>query len=98
MALAPRGRHVQIGLMLGADAAPAVPVGRIIARELHLIGSHGMGAAAYPELLAQVASGALQPERLIGDSIALSELPAAIGDMDRFATRPGVTIIEKFSA
>lgn len=98
MSLAPRGRHVQIGLMLADDSAPPIPVGRIIARELHLIGSHGMGAAAYPELLSRVASGALAPQRLIGASIALSELPSAITSMGRFATEPGVTVIEHFSA
>ena len=98
MALAPRGRHVQIGLMLGDHAAPAIPVGRIIARELHFIGSHGMGAAAYPELLGQVEARALQPQQLIGNSITLSELPEVIASMDRFATEPGVTVIEDFAS
>jgi alcohol dehydrogenase len=98
MSLAPRGRHVQIGLMLGDHASPAIPVGRIIARELHMIGSHGMGATAYPELLRRVASGALQPQRLIGNSITLGELPEAIASMERFATGPGVTVIESFSS
>ncbi|MGI9242348.1 MAG: alcohol dehydrogenase catalytic domain-containing protein [Verrucomicrobiales bacterium] len=97
MSLAPRGRHVQIGLMLAGDSAPPIPIGRIIARELHLIGSHGMGAAAYPELLARVAVGELTPQRLIGPSIALSELPSAISGMGHFATEPGVTVIERFS-
>lgn len=95
-ALAPRGRHVQIGLMLGDDAAPAIPIGRVIANELHLIGSHGMGAAAYPDLLELVAGGTLQPHKLIAGSIGLDELPSAIAGMGEFAGEPGVTVIERF--
>jgi D-arabinose 1-dehydrogenase-like Zn-dependent alcohol dehydrogenase len=40
--LATRGRHVQIGL-LAAD--PRIPLGVVIARELTVLGSHGMAAA-----------------------------------------------------
>ncbi len=95
--LAPRGRHVQIGLMLGEHATPPIPIGRIIAREIHLIGSHGMGAVAYPALLAHVAAGNLQPQRLIGESISLGELPRIMDSMAGFTTAPGVTLIEDLS-
>jgi len=95
-ALAPRGRHVQIGLMLGEHSTPEIPIGRIIAKELHVIGSHGMGAAAYPEMLQRVADGSLQPEKLIAKSISLDDLPAELEQMGSFATQPGITIIDRF--
>ena len=63
--LRPRGRHVQVGLLGGANASPAVDVGRVLRLELQLLGSHGMPASAYPELLARVADGTLDPGRLL---------------------------------
>jgi alcohol dehydrogenase len=42
--LRPQGRHVQVGLMLGAHADPPVPMGLVIAKELQVMGSHGMQA------------------------------------------------------
>ena len=49
-----RGRHVQVGLL---PDPPRVPMDLVIARELELLGSHGMAARAYPELLALVEPG-----------------------------------------
>ena len=72
--LATRGRHVQIGL-LATD--PRVPLGVIIARELSVLGSHGMAAADYPDLLALVGSGRLRPQDLISERIPLDAAPAA---------------------
>jgi D-arabinose 1-dehydrogenase-like Zn-dependent alcohol dehydrogenase len=46
-----RGRHVQIGLL---PEPPRVPMDLVIARELELLGSHGMAAHAYPEMLVLV--------------------------------------------
>ena len=94
--LKPRGRHVQIGLMVGADASPGLPLGRIIGQELKIIGSHGMGASAYPAMLARIADGTLQPQKLIAGSIALDELPAAMQGMGEFNSDPGVTVIDRF--
>lgn len=51
LSLRRRGRHVQIGLLPGDQAGPALPVGKVIAHELEIFGSHGMQAHAYPELL-----------------------------------------------
>ena len=55
-----RGRHVQIGLLPPADGHPRVPLSRVIAWELDVLGSHGMAAADYALLLADVASGRLR--------------------------------------
>src|SRR5690606_14733288 len=46
--LRPRGRHVQVGLMLGDAATAPLPWDVVVARELQVFGSHGMAAADYP--------------------------------------------------
>nr|WP_246414735.1 alcohol dehydrogenase catalytic domain-containing protein [Microbacterium thalassium] len=92
--LRPRGRHVQVGLLLGADAAPAVPMGQVIAKELEIHGSHGMAARDYAGMLELVASGAVRPERLVGDVIGLADAGAALAAMDAPAPGRGMTVIE----
>ncbi|MBX9457292.1 MAG: zinc-dependent alcohol dehydrogenase family protein [Rhizobium sp.] len=75
-----RGRHVQVGLMLGDDAAPPVPMAQIISHELEIYGSHGMQAWRYDAMFAMIATGKLAPQRLIGRRITLEEaVPALIG-------------------
>ncbi|MCB0007609.1 MAG: zinc-dependent alcohol dehydrogenase family protein [Anaerolineales bacterium] len=88
-----RGKHVQVGLLLGEQSRPALPMDLVLAYELEILGSHGMQAHRYPEMLAMIERGWLQPERLIGRRIGLSEAPAALQAMDSFATM-GITIIE----
>lgn len=92
--LSPRGRHVQIGLMLGAHARPPLPMGPVIARELRIIGSHGMAAARYPAMLAMISAGTLRPRTLAAGSIGLSGLPAAMAAMSTHSGHPGITLLE----
>jgi D-arabinose 1-dehydrogenase-like Zn-dependent alcohol dehydrogenase len=81
-----RGRHVQVGLL---PRRPVVPVDRIVAYELELLGSHGMAAHAYPSMMALVESGRLRPAELITREIALDEVPLALSGMGG----AGMTII-----
>ncbi|MGO1227989.1 MAG: alcohol dehydrogenase catalytic domain-containing protein [Brachybacterium sp.] len=90
--LRPRGRHVQVGLLLGEDADPALPIGRVIAQELQILGSHGLAVAEYGELLADVASGRLDLAGTVGRVIDAAELPAAMVAMDQPPTTPGMTV------
>ncbi len=89
--LRPRGRHVQVGLLPGGN--PPVPMGRVIALELEVLGSHGMAAHAYPPMMAMIAEGTLRPDLLITETIGLEQAPAALATMD---TDPptGVVVIE----
>lgn len=87
-----RGRHVQVGLMLGDHAIAGIPMDRVIADELEILGSHGMAALEYPAMLAKIASGAIDPRLLIGRTISLDEAPEALATMDA-AAYPGMTII-----
>lgn len=76
--LRPRGRHVQVGLMVGADATTAVPLDRVLAEELTIVGSHGLAAHGYPALLDLVTSGAVDPRSLVAKSIPLDDAPDAL--------------------
>ena len=90
--LRPRGRHVQVGLLLGDDADPALPIGRVIAQELQILGSHGLAVAEYRDLLAEIADGRLDLARTVGRVITAEELPAAMLAMDRPPTAAGMTV------
>ncbi|AFK55647.1 zinc-dependent alcohol dehydrogenase family protein [Tistrella mobilis] len=95
LSLRRRGRHVQIGLLLADQARPAIPMDRVIAWELELLGSHGMQAHRYPAMLEMIRRGRLQPERLIGARVDLDEGTRLLTMMDRFPGT-GVTIIDRF--
>jgi len=90
-----RGRHVQVGLMVGEHSSADLPMGRVLADELEILGSHGMQAHRYPAMLAMIESGQLKPERLVGRQISLEESPGALVGMDRFES-PGATVITRF--
>nr|WP_275902201.1 alcohol dehydrogenase catalytic domain-containing protein [Brevibacterium zhoupengii] len=88
--LAPLGRHVQIGLL---SAPPVIDVGRVIGLELSVLGSHGMAAAEYPEMLDLVIDGRLRPQDLVTNVIGLEDAPAAM-EMLGSNTGSGMTIID----
>ena len=90
-----RGRHIQVGLMVDGDADPRVPMGKVLANELELLGSHGMQAYRYAEMLRMIDAGNLAPERLIGETISLEESIPALMSMNNFATT-GVAVITRF--
>lgn len=92
LSLRRRGRHVQVGLLHGAAASPALPMDRVIAQELELYGSHGMAAAGYARMLDLVESGALDPARLVGRVVGLDDAGAALAAMDG-PTGPGMTVV-----
>jgi alcohol dehydrogenase len=89
LALRPRGRHLQVGLL---PSGVQLDVGRLIGQELEWLGSHGMPAHAYPELLQLVADGNLRPADLITRTITLDETPAALAALSH-GTPAGVTVI-----
>jgi alcohol dehydrogenase len=90
-----RGRHVQIGLMLGEHSRPALPMDIVISKELEIRGSHGMQAHRYPEMLGMISAGILKPELLIEKRITLTESLTELCDMNSFKGR-GVTVIDRF--
>jgi alcohol dehydrogenase len=87
-----RGRHVQVGLMLADERHPAIPMDRVIANELEIVGSHGMQARRYPEMLELIRVGRLQPRALVGKTIGLEEAATALTQMNTFSGI-GVTVV-----
>jgi alcohol dehydrogenase len=90
-----RGRHVQVGLMPPAQGEAVIPMDRVVANELELVGSHGMQAHRYPQMLELIEKGLLQPQRLLGNTISLDEVPAQLVKMNAF-DRTGVTVVDRF--
>ncbi len=95
LSLRKRGRHVQIGLMSGPAADPPLPMAAVIGKELELLGSHGMQAFEYPRMLAMMADGQLQPDRLISNRVTLTEAAELLPRMHQFPGS-GVTVIDRF--
>jgi alcohol dehydrogenase len=88
-----RGRHVQVGLLPNVDGHPQVPMDRVIAWELDVLGSHGMASADYPEMLDQVAAGKLRPQALVERVVGLAEGARLLPEFGA-ASPVGVTLID----
>ncbi len=89
-----RGKHIQVGLMVGDHRHPPVPMDEVIANELEIFGSHGMQAHRYPAMLEMIRAGKLSPEKLIGKRISLEESLYELVAMDR-SRGVGVTVIDR---
>ena len=87
-----RGRHVQVGLLLGDERAVAIPMARVIAHELRIAGVHGMAVRHYDGLLRAVEGGALRPGELVARTIGLDAAGDELASMGRFA-QEGVTVV-----
>ncbi|MDO5503358.1 MAG: alcohol dehydrogenase catalytic domain-containing protein [Actinomycetia bacterium] len=89
-----RGRQVQVGLL--GQAGAEVPMSRVIAWELDLLGSHGMAAADYEQLLTDVATGRLDLGSLLSDEepLTLSQAADALPAMNGPATTAGIRVID----
>lgn len=90
--LRPRGRHLQLGLLLAGDANPSIPMQDVVRRELSLLGGHGMPAWRYPQLLRLVVGRGLPVHRLIGQRLPLSAAGEAMEAMGAFGP-VGVTLL-----
>jgi len=90
-----RGKHIQVGLMAGGDRHPKIPMDLVIANELEILGSHGMQAHAYPQMLQMIASQQLQPQRLITKTLSLQEAASELPNMNSFK-HEGVSVINSF--
>ncbi|MFC0623738.1 zinc-binding dehydrogenase [Kribbella deserti] len=88
--LRPRGRHLQVGLL---PSGVQLDVSRLIGQELQWLGSHGMAAHAYPEMLDLVAQGNLKPADLVTRTIGLPAVPDALASLTTPNATAGVTVI-----
>lgn len=90
-----RGKHIQIGLLAGSETNPPIPMHLVVAKELEILGSHGMQAHAYPELMQLILDGKMDPEKLIGRRINLEDAAETLMRMDTFKEN-GMVLINQF--
>ena len=81
--------------MVGDHQHPTIPMDKVIANEFEILGSHGMQAFRYPEMLEMICSGILSPEKLVGKTINLEESLEELVNMNNFEGI-GVTVINEF--
>jgi alcohol dehydrogenase len=84
---------VQVGLLPPARGRAEVPMERVIALELEVLGSHGMAAHAYPELLGLIAAGRLDPAPLVTRELSLDQAGEALAAVGR---DPGMAVVTRF--
>ena len=94
-ALRKRGRHIQVGIMEAEHHKARIPMDLVIGRELEIMGSHGMQAYKYAEMLEMIAAGKLEPQKLIGKTVSLEESPDELTGMNNFRG-VGLTVIDRF--
>jgi len=92
-----RGKHIQVGLMPPQSTDVTIPMDRVIADELELLGSHGMQAVAYQQMFALIASGKIDPGKLIQKRLKLSEAGKALVTMNQYAVA-GIQLITDFQS
>ena len=90
-----RGKHIQIGLMTGENTFPQIPMSQVIAKELEIIGSHGMQAHKYGEMFELILSKSIDLNRMITETISLDDLPVYLPQMNKFKSQ-GITVINSF--
>ena len=92
-----RGRHVQVGLLRPENRNAVVPTDLIVARELEIMGSHGIQAYRYPEIFKMMSEERMNPDLLIGRKITLDDAASHLIRMEQYADT-GVSVITDFSS
>jgi len=72
-----------------------IPTALVIAGELEILGSHGMQAHRYPQMLEMITEGHLRPQQLLGSTISLDDVPDRLPEMNTFG-QTGITVINRF--
>jgi len=88
-----RGRHVQVGLLVGERAEPSLPMSLVIAAELTLYGSHGIAASAYGDVFALIERRGISLEAMLGPRLGLHDVPERLAAMGQFAG-VGISLID----
>jgi alcohol dehydrogenase len=91
-----QGTHIQVGLLLADQRYPPIPMDQVVGKELQILGSHGIQAYRYTDMLRMIQSGILKPHKLIGKTIPLDQVPQELVIMEKFGAL-GVTVVNQFS-
>ena len=90
-----RGKHIQVGLLVGEHCDTKLPMDKVVANELEIYGSHGIQAYRYGAIFNLITQKNLNLAGLIGQTVSLEEGVKMLARMDRFADS-GITIINRF--
>ena len=96
LSLRKMGKHIQIGLLEKEDVLAAVPMDKIIAHELKIMGSHGMQAHRYPAIWKLMEEGKIDPSILVTDEVNLRQGISILQSMEEHPPQ-GVAVITDFS-
>ena len=90
-----KGRHVQIGLTVGKNSVVGVPMDKVIARELEIVGSHGIQAGRYKDMLKWIREKKIDLKSLVSRTVSLEESIDVLVGMEKFENL-GVIVIDRF--
>ncbi len=90
-----RGKHIQVGLLVGDHCDTKLPMNIVVANELEIYGSHGIQAYRYGAIFDLITQKKLNLAGLIGRTVSLEEGVRMLEQMDQF-TETGITIINRF--
>jgi len=97
MSLRKQGRHLQIGLTTAAEQGEIpVPIDRIVTMELQLIGSLGMQASHYPQMLQMVEAKKVTPQSDGDRDVRSRRINKIFNEMNTFQN-VGVTVINNYN-
>ena len=92
--LAKKGKHIQVGI-LGSENDIPVSTADLIAKEIELIGSHGMPLADYDIIFNLIEGGKIDLSLLIDRTVKLEDLHQELLNMDSYGNS-GMVIIDQF--
>jgi alcohol dehydrogenase len=90
------GKHIQVGLMLADQRRPQIPMDKVVANELEILGSHGIQAHRYGAILEMIHAGLLDPSKLIDRRVTLEEGIQELITMEQFKGI-GIAVIDQFN-
>ena len=88
-----QGRHVQAGLL--DERLTGIPLGYVVSRELEVLGTKGMSARRYPDLMELIARARIDLGSLVSRTMSLKDLPGAFEEMSGL-TAHGVAVVTSF--
>ncbi len=92
--LAKKGKHIQVGI-LGSENDITVSTAELIAKEIELIGSHGMPLDDYDIIFDLISSKKINLSLLIDRTVKLEHVHQEMLNMDVYSNS-GMVIIDQF--
>ena len=92
--LAKKGKHIQVGI-LGTESNILVSTADLIAKEIEIIGSHGMPIADYDIIFNLIANKKIDLSLLIDKTVSLEQVDQEMRSMDAYSNS-GMVVIDQF--